>query len=252
MMAFAEAWRLTGDPAYQSFLVRSAGSLVRSFNAGQSCVGAFRSDLRGVAGGRTHRRYPDLVYPVVISSLMSQEQLFTASGLPGGKREWYDEELAHTLRVVADFVRPDDSTYDLVDYHADCPARPFRLRATYKASDPTGTWARGQAFALHGPALAFEHTRHPQILDAARKVADHFLFAPTIPADGIPCWDLRFGPTSPEPRDTSAAAIAAADLLQLAAAPGLDRAAGIRTRTAPGSCCSRWRRATSPASSPRG
>ncbi len=233
MMAFAEAYRLTGDPAYQSFVTLSAASLMKSFNAGGvTCVGAFKSDLRGVAGGRTKQRYPDLVYPVIVSSLMSQVTLFAAAALPEGKREWHDNELVHTLRVVQDFVRPDGSTHDLIDYETTCPFPGIRKRATYKTADEHGTWARGQALALHGLSRALLYTHDPRIRDAARKVADFFLLPTSAPPDGVPYWDLRFGARADEPRDSSAAAIAAAGLLELATLPEIDADSRGRYRLA--------------------
>jgi unsaturated chondroitin disaccharide hydrolase len=232
MMAFAEGWRLTGDPSYQRFLGRSAQSLVQAFNAGRACVGAFRSNLHGAAAERARRQYGTFSYPVSITSLVTLESLFTAAEQLDDRHEWY-RELAHTLRVVEDFVRPDGSTYDLVDYPPDCPARGFRLRGTQMASQGEGTWARGQAFALHGLAVAFAHTHDQRILQGAKKVADFFLSAPTIPADGIPYWDLRFGPVAAgQSRDTSAAAIAAAGLLELSGLPELDQPTRLRYQTA--------------------
>jgi unsaturated chondroitin disaccharide hydrolase len=231
MMAFAEGWRLTGDPAYQRFLARSAHSLGQAFNADRTCVGAFRSTLQGAARERVQAEHGPLEYPVSITSLVTLESLFTAADQLDDKQEWY-RELAHTLRVVGDFVRPDGSTYDLVDYPTDCPARGYRLRATHMASQSEGTWARGQAFALHGLAVAFVHTHDPRILQAVRRVADFFLLAPTLPEDGVPYWDFRFGPAAPaESRDTSAAAIAAAGLLELSALGELDQPARVRYRT---------------------
>jgi unsaturated chondroitin disaccharide hydrolase len=227
MMAFAEGWRLTGDPAYQRFLGRSAQSLAQTFNAGGACVGAFRSTLHGPARERANARYPGLSYPVLITSLVTLESLFAAADQLDDQKEWY-RELAHALRVADDFVRPDGSTYGLVDYPTDCPARGYRTRGSPMASPPRepgggeGTWARGQAFALHGLGVAFAHTRDPRLLRAARKVADFFLRAPTLPEDGVPCWDFAFGPTAGEPRDTSAAANAAPGLLALGALPELD------------------------------
>jgi unsaturated chondroitin disaccharide hydrolase len=230
MMAFAEGWRLTGDPAYQRFMARSAHSLGQAFNADHACVGAFRSSLHGVARDRTLAQYGELSYPVSITSLVTLESLFTAADQLDDKQEWY-RELAHSLRVVGDFVRGDGSTYDLVDYPTDCPARGYRLRATHMASHSEGTWARGQAFALHGLAVAYVHTHDQRILQAVEKVADFFLTASTVPEDGVPYWDFRFGPQAPgESRDTSAAAIAAAGLLELSALGELAPPARLRYR----------------------
>jgi hypothetical protein len=231
LAAFAEAWRLTGDPVYLSFLLRGAATYVQTFDADGACVGAARSELRNRALERAQKRYQTILYPVLITSALSTPSLFTAAAQREGQRAWRDKGLRHLERLARDFVRPDGSTYDLVDYKPACPATGYRMRGTYKTLDDQGTWARGQGFALQGFALAHRDTGAPEMLAAARRVADFFLQSPTRPADGIPYWDLRFGPNDPkQSRDTSAAAIAAVGLLVLADLEDLDPAIRRRYR----------------------
>ncbi len=67
---------------------------------------------------------------------------------------------------------------------------------------------------MYGFALNHALTGGQAYLDAARRVADHFLTR--VPADGVVYWDLSFGDGSGEEKDSSASAIAACGLLELA------------------------------------
>jgi len=72
-------------------------------------------------------------------------------------------------------------------------------------------WTRGQAWAIYGFALTYRHTGDRKFLKTARQVADYYL--EQLPASFVPPWDFD----SPNDRpDTSAAAIAAGGLAELA------------------------------------
>lgn len=62
--------------------------------------------------------------------------------------------------------------------------------------------------------MTYRETRDARFLDTARRVADWFLAH--LPADQVPYWDFDAPGIPNEPKDTSAAAIAASGLLELA------------------------------------
>ena len=62
--------------------------------------------------------------------------------------------------------------------------------------------------------MSYRESGDPRLLDTARSVADYFVSH--LPSDSVPYWDFELPSTSGEPRDSSAAAIAAAGLLELA------------------------------------
>ena len=90
----------------------------------------------------------------------------------------------------------------------------FLRAATHQGWRSDSTWARGQAWAIYGFTTAYRHTGEADMLDAARRAAD-FYIAHT-PAGGVPPNDWA-DPAPAEPWEASAAAIAAAGLLHLAA-----------------------------------
>src|SRR5262249_33937437 len=70
-------------------------------------------------------------------------------------------------------------------------------------------WARGQAFGIYGFAMGYRYTHDPALLAAAQRVADFFIAHQ--PPDSVPYWDY----TQTNYKDSSAAAIAAAGLIEL-------------------------------------
>jgi unsaturated chondroitin disaccharide hydrolase len=119
--------------------------------------------------------------------------------------------LAHARGLSAFCVRPDGSVAQSATY--DGQGR-LAGRATIEGSSRTSTWARGQSWAMLGLAQA-AHLAGGEFTAAAARVADWYL--DHAPADGVCFWDFDDPAIPDAPRDTSAAAIAAASLLKLAA-----------------------------------
>jgi unsaturated chondroitin disaccharide hydrolase len=86
-------------------------------------------------------------------------------------------------------------------------------KGTYQGFSDESTWARGQAWALHGLAATYRETLDPSVLSAAREVADFFVS--NLPGDFVPYWDFDVPVTTSTPRDSSAASIGASGLLEL-------------------------------------
>ena len=89
-------------------------------------------------------------------------------------------------------------------------------RDTWQGAGPDSTWSRGQGWAIHGFTAQARAAGNPELLAAARKAADWWL-AHTAPGARVPSWDFS---RPNEERDTSAAAVAASGLLDLAAQTG--------------------------------
>jgi unsaturated chondroitin disaccharide hydrolase len=195
--SFGNGYRMTGTDSYRQTVLKAAASLATRFS---STVGAVRSWNSGPTE-----------FKVIVDNMVNLELLFWAAR-NGGQKLWHDRALSHALTTARDHVRPDGSTYHLVIY--DPASGAIRSRTTVQGFSASSTWARGQAWAVHGFATAYRETRDARLLDTARRTADWWI--EHLPADQIPFWDFHAPGIPAEPRDTSAAAIAASGLLELA------------------------------------
>ncbi|KAJ7460940.1 glucuronyl hydrolase [Mycena galericulata] len=150
-------------------------------------------------------------FTVIIDNMMNLEVLWVAYGLTG------NETLRHIAVTHADttminHIRPDGGTWHVVEYNSTTGVV-IRKRTSQGYSD-NSTWSRGQSWAIYGFANMYQHTKDPNYLITARRLADYFLT--NLPSDGIVPWDFN-APLLPPPRpaDSSAATIAANGLLLL-------------------------------------
>jgi hypothetical protein len=155
---------------------------------------------------------------------MNLELLFWASK-HGGDPAWCAIARSHALRTLRDHVRPDGSTFHVVDYSPESGAA--ERKGTRQGHARDTTWSRGQAWAVNGFTMAYRETGDRRLLHAARRVSDWFI--DHLPPDRVPYWDFDAPGIPDAPRDSSAAAIATSGLLELAALePDPGRAAGYR------------------------
>jgi unsaturated chondroitin disaccharide hydrolase len=126
---------------------------------------------------------------------------------------------AHLEATLEALLRPDGSTFHAARVADDGTVLE---RGTVNGAGDDSTWARGQAWAILGLALAGYR-------DEAERAARWFL--EHLPEDGIPPWDFDRA----EPRDASAAAIAASALLDL----GWEHEARLLLQTLAAHCLNR-------------
>ncbi len=105
-------------------------------------------------------------------------------------------------------MRPDGSTFHAARFADDGS---LVERGTINGYGRDSTWARGQAWAVHGLTTAARATGNPVLREAAERAARWFL--DHLPSDGVPPWD--FDAPAGDPRDASAAAIVSSALLDL-------------------------------------
>jgi unsaturated chondroitin disaccharide hydrolase len=213
MSSFGNGYTITHDQTYKSVIMRAAKSLATRYNP---TIGAIRS-----WGARTNTHH----FKVIIDNTMNLRLLFWASA-HGGQRAWKHDATRHAMTTAAHFVRADGSVIQLVDFD---PATGAVLRtANPQGYSADSTWSRGQAWAAYGFTTAYAQTRNKQLLTAARRTADYFIAG--LPADCVPYWDFDAPDIPSAPTDTSAAAIAAAGMLQLSKLdPNADRRKGYAT-----------------------
>jgi unsaturated chondroitin disaccharide hydrolase len=194
--SFGNGYRLTKAEPYKTAILRSAGTLATRFNHRVGCIKSW-----------DNRRWG---YPVIIDNMMNLELLFWASQ-NGGPRQLYDIAVKHAETTMRNHFRSDGSTYHVLSY--DTTNGSVIWRGTHQGYADGSCWSRGQAWAIYGFTMSYRFTRDPRFLQTAQRAAEYYI--DHLPADHVPYWDFNAPGIPGEPRDASAAAIAAAALLEL-------------------------------------
>ena len=149
-------------------------------------------------------------YRMIIDCLLNLPILYWASEVTGdGKYARMAEN--HIRTAMKCILREDDSTYHT--YFMDMEAGEPAYGVTHQGNRNGSAWARGQAWGIYGIALSYHYLRDESYIELFERVADFFI--KHLPEDLIPYWDFDFDTGSTEPRDSSAAAIAAVSYTHL-------------------------------------
>ncbi|MEM9666914.1 MAG: glucuronyl hydrolase [Bacteroidota bacterium] len=194
--SFGQGYRLTRNPAYRNVVLETSETLAERYNP---TVGAIRSWGFGV-----------WEFPVIVDNLMNLEMLYWAAA-NGGDASWADLATNHAQRSLREHVRPDGTTFHVVDF--DTTSGEVRGKHTHQGYADASMWTRGQAWAVYGFTLTFRATQDSTFLRAAQTVAGTYLAA--LPEDHIPYWDFNHPAIPDTTRDASAAAITASALFEL-------------------------------------
>jgi unsaturated chondroitin disaccharide hydrolase len=117
----------------------------------------------------------------------------------------------HCLTTRRYLVRGDASTSH--EGLFDIETGEFLRQTTHQGWRNDSSWARGQTWAIYGFTTAYQFTQDARFLDTAQRCADFYI--ERTPAHGVPPNDWE-EPNPTQPYESSAAAIAAAGLLELA------------------------------------
>ncbi len=202
------AYKLTRDELAKRAALLAADQLMARFRE----QGQFFQAWGQLGAPENHR--------LIIDCLMNLPLLYWASEVTGNPK-YREGALAHTKTSLAHLVRPDSSTYHTYFFDPDTGA-PLR-GVTHQGRRDGSAWARGQAWGVYGLALSYRDTGDPACVPLFERVAGYFL--DHLPEDCVPYWDLSFTEADNEPRDSSAAAIAACGMLEMAKRLPAERAA---------------------------
>lgn len=189
-------YKLTGDQDGRRRALAAAGFLAGRFNLAGQYIRAWNKDLPGWA---------------IIDCLMNLSLLYWASD-EGGDPRFSHIANAHADMALKHMIRADGSTCHVAVF--DPASGELQGYNGWQGYGPDSCWSRGNAWALYGMANAYRFTGQEKYLFAAQRVAHHFIAS--LPESMVPPWDFRVPNPDGEPRDTSAAAIAASGLLELA------------------------------------
>ncbi len=199
--SYVLGYRLTGESWLREVALKAASTLAGRFNHRGCFLRAWGPPESEDHAGET-----------TIDAMMNLMLLYWAAEA-GGNPEFARVATAHAETSARTLVRPDGSTYHVYVFDPRS-GQPLAGR-THQGYADWSTWSRGQAWGIYGFAHAAARTGRPDFLETAKRLADYFLGR--LPADLVPFWDFD-DPAIPEaPRDSSAGAIAACGLLELAA-----------------------------------
>ena len=198
--SYGQAYRLTGNKEYRDVLLESANSLISRYNSKVGTIKSWSNEL--------HPQWKQHI--TIIDNMLNLELLFWASKETGDPI-YRNIAVKHAETTMKNHFRADFSSYHVVEY--DEQTGEVRNKNTSQGFADESTWARGQAWAVYGYTMVFRETKDPKFLDFAMKVSDRFISG--LPKDYIPYWDFDLNDKKGEPRDASAAAIAASGLVEL-------------------------------------
>lgn len=194
--SYGFGYQLTGNSSYKPVILDATEYMLTRYNSTVGCI----------------RSWNSYTFPVITDGLMMLEMVFWAVN-NGGDPDWYDMAVTHATKTMQNNVRPNGSTWQIVDYNPSTGAVIGKYNKQGYNND--STWSRGQAWGINGFTMVYRETNDPNFLNTAKKVADYFI--DHLPDDYVPYWDFN-APDYPDAeniKDSSASAIAASGLLEL-------------------------------------
>lgn len=200
------AYKLTGNETAKKAAQIAAYALSRRFRH----VGQF---IQSSGTDKEKERYR-----FIVDTMMNLPLLFWMTEVTGDD-SYQKKAIAHMNTTLRNAMREDGTTFHhfLMDNETGEPVRGL----TWQGAGDNSCWSRGQAWVVYGLALVYGYTKDESILEPFCKVTDYFLNH--LPSDYVPYWDFIFTEGSDEPRDSSAGAIAACGILEMAKHLPLDR-----------------------------
>ena len=193
-------YRLTGDKKARLEGLYAANLLAGRFNADGGYIRAWNYnndniDNRGWA---------------IIDCMMNIPLLYWASEETGDPR-FASVAKKHADKTRLHHVRPDASVRHIVEYSP--VTGEFVAEYGGQGYGEGSSWSRGQAWGLYGFVLSYIYTKDERYLDTAKQIANYFIAS--VCMDWLPRCDFR-SPLAPVIYDSTAGAIAACGLLELA------------------------------------
>jgi unsaturated chondroitin disaccharide hydrolase len=193
--------RLTGDDTLAEPALRAAETLCLRYNPKGRYIQAWGALDAG----------PEWRGRIIVDTMMNLSLLYWA-GSHTGDATFDRIASAHARTAQERLVRADFSTAHVADFDPDTGV--FLKQDTHQGLSATSCWSRGQAWAVYGCAATYGWTGDPSFLATARGTADYAVRR--LPPDRTPYWDYDSPLIPNDVRDSSAGAILAAGLLQLA------------------------------------
>ena len=193
------AYKLLNDEKAKEAALKAADKLITRFQEKGGFIQAW-----GPLGAKDN-------YRLIIDCLLNLPLLYWATEVSGDPK-YREIALKHIHTALSVVIRPDYSTYHT--YFFDPETGKPSHGVSHQGNRAESAWARGQSWGVYGLAISYKYTRNPEYLELFRHVTKYFI--DHLPSDLIPYWDFDFTDGSDEPRDSSASAIAACGMLEMA------------------------------------
>jgi unsaturated chondroitin disaccharide hydrolase len=193
------SWRLTGSQKARTAALEAADRLLDRYLPQAGIIQAWGDLSDPAEAGR-----------MIIDCNLNLPLLYWA-WTETGDRKYADAATNHIKKAQVLIVRPDHSTFHT--FHLDPVTGAPKFGSTHQGASDSSCWARGQAWGISGFPLVYRYLKDTTLLTSSMALADYFLAR--LPDDQVCCWDLIFTSNDAQ-RDSSAAAIAACGLLELA------------------------------------
>lgn len=198
--SFGNGFRLTKNKEYKDIILKASDTLATLYNPRVGTILSWPGMVK-------EKNWP---HNTIIDNMINLEMLFDASKIGGG-RSLYDMAVKHAETTMKNQFRKDNSVYHVVVY--DTVSGKKIKAVTHQGYSDSSMWARGQGWAIYGYTMVYRETKDPKFLDFAHKVTKVYL--DRLPKDLIPYWDFDAPDLAKQPRDASAAALAASGLIEL-------------------------------------
>ncbi|MHA1689089.1 MAG: hypothetical protein ACTSUN_07105 [Promethearchaeota archaeon] len=196
--SFILGYKITGDEELKKVALEAADTLLTTFNPHLNMI------------------YDEMVHEnqkvgKVIIDIMPNLKLLWWAFEETGELKYHDIANLHAQGNIKELIRSDGSTYQ--GFIFDLKSNEIIKKITFQGINTESCWSRGQAWGILGFAMASETTKNEVYLSVDKKLARYYL--EHLPLDKVPYWDFDLEPNPNEIRDTSAAAIASAGLLNI-------------------------------------
>lgn len=218
LTSYGEGYKLLPDgatkTAYKNALLQTAYTLSTRYNDKVKSIRSWDS-----INDTTQFR-------VIIDNMMNLE-LEEFGAVNGGTSSFANislDQIArnHANTAMSNHVRANGSTYHVLNYNQTTGALIGPVSGQGNNSDLTNaTWSRGQSWAMNGFTMMYRYTHDAAYLATAQKTADYWISQLPVTLntglkDYVPPADFTSTYTDIAHKDSSAAAIAADALLELA------------------------------------
>lgn len=149
------------------------------------------------------------MYRMIIDCYLNLPLLYWAHEVTG-EEKYKDVATKHANTGKKYLIRDDNSSFHTFYFDPDTGAPSKGV--THQGYADDSCWSRGQAWGVYGYPLVYKYTKDITMIDEFYRVTDYFI--DHLPEDKIAYWDLYFTDGN-EPRDTSAASIAACGIYEV-------------------------------------